>query len=64
MLSVRGFKIAICVVAFHSRMDAASGDEYPDWTEAASGGFYASPWGSHPKLQIVSTTRLAAHEGA
>lgn len=27
-------------------------------TEAASAGFYKSPWGSHPKLQIVTVAEL------
>jgi len=29
-------------------------------TEAASAGFYASPWGRHPKLQIVTVGELLA----
>ena len=29
-------------------------------TEAASAGFYASPWGQHPKLQIVTVGDLLA----
>ncbi len=27
-------------------------------TEAASAGFYKSPWGAHPKLQIVTVAEL------
>jgi hypothetical protein len=29
-------------------------------TEAASAGFYKSPWGQHPKLQIVTVGELLA----
>lgn len=29
-------------------------------TEAASAGFYKSPWGQHPRLQIVSVGELLA----
>jgi adenine-specific DNA-methyltransferase len=27
-------------------------------TEAASAGFYKSPWGTHPKMQIVTVGEL------
>lgn len=29
-------------------------------TEAASAGFYKSPWGTHPKLQIITVGELLA----
>jgi hypothetical protein len=29
-------------------------------TEAASAGFYKSPWGQHPRLQIVTVGELLA----
>ena len=29
-------------------------------TDAASAGFYKSPWGQHPKLQIVTVGELLA----
>lgn len=32
----------------------------PMRTEAASAGFYVSPWGSHPRLQIVTVGELLA----
>lgn len=34
----------------------------PMRTEAASGGFYGSPWGQHPKIQLLTITELL--EGA
>jgi adenine-specific DNA-methyltransferase len=30
------------------------------WTEAASAGFCKSPWGQHPRLQIITVGELLA----
>lgn len=35
----------------------------PMRTEAASGGFYESPWGKHPKLQILTVAELLDGRG-
>jgi hypothetical protein len=32
----------------------------PMRTEAASAGFYASPWGQHPKIQLLTVGELLA----
>jgi adenine specific DNA methylase Mod len=34
----------------------------PMWKEAASAGFYASPWGKHARLQLVTVESLLAGE--
>ena len=31
--------------------------------EAASGGFYESPWGRHPRIQILTIEELLAGKG-
>jgi len=30
----------------------------PMWTEAASAGFYESPWGKHPRIQLITVGEL------
>jgi hypothetical protein len=35
----------------------------PMRTEAASAGFYKSPWGNHPKLQILTIEELFEGKG-
>ena len=32
----------------------------PMRTEAASAGFYTSPWGQHPKIQLLTIAELLA----